>query len=697
MKKVLPYLINNDQTGFLKGRFIGENIRLINSVIDYAEKQNIPGLLLFVDFEKAFDTLEWTFIEKTLSFYNFGASIKSWIKLFYSGITSCIQNNRWSSDFFQLGRGVRQGCPLSPYLFILCVEILANAIRNNDGIKGICISDSECKLSQYADDTTLILDGSDNSVNTSLKLLDSFAELSGLNVNYEKTEALWIGSFRLQTRTIETNKNILWSFHKVFALGVWFSTIKEESETLNLQEKKEKINKIIENWQFRRLTLLGKITVIKSLLASQLVYILSPLPTPSEYLKEINSLLYKFLWDGKGDKIKRTLMINDYSKGGLKMLDIKSFNDALKAKWVQRYLDPNNKGKWKLFLDFFLGNRVTTALFSGNLDPKDVASLEIEDPFTKELIEVWCRLNFSRSPPSLSHMPIWYNSLVRIEGKPLFYKNWYLAGIKKVSNLLDETSSKVLTFESFREKYSLKANFLQYRSVVTAVLGVKHNSDCSQMLNTESLLGSKDFCKLAYTILIERHASLPQRSQSKWKSDFQAHGAEMIDWSKSYSLPFLCTRESKLQIFQFKLFHRRISTNRYLFKIGLISSELCSFCESSTETLLHLFWECPRVKIFWNEVKDWLGTFSCFSTKCFTLQSCLGFVEDASDLLFHHALLISRYHIFWAKSMHHCPSRELFVKNFFTCLEVERHFSIKHGLLAKFNKKWGAFLAEQEH
>ena len=136
---------------------------------------------------------------------------------------------------------------------------------------------------------------------------------------------------------------------------------------------------------------------------------------------------------------------------------------------------------------------------------------------------------------------------------------------------------------------------------MTAVLGVKHKSDCSQMLNNESLLGSNDFRKLAYTILIERHASLPQRNQSKWKSDFQAHGAEMIDWSKSYSLPFLWTRESKLQIFQFKILYRRISTNSYLFKIGLISSELCSFCESSTETLLHLFWECPQVKIFWNE------------------------------------------------------------------------------------------------
>ena len=184
------------------------------------------------------------------------------------------------------------------------------------------------------------------SAKHSLGLLDSFAEISGLKVNYEKTEALWIGSLRLQKRRIEINKNILWSFCKVYALWVCFSTIKEESAVLNFQGKKEKISKIIliENWEVRRLTLLGKITVIKSLLASQLVYILSPLPTPSGYLKEINSLLYKFLWNGKCDKIKRAHMINDYTKGGLKMLDIQSFNNAIKAKWIQRYLTPIIRG-----------------------------------------------------------------------------------------------------------------------------------------------------------------------------------------------------------------------------------------------------------------------------------------------------------------------------------------------------------------
>ena len=139
MKRVLPDIINNDQTGFLKGRSIGENVRLLNSVISYAEQQNIPDMLLFIDFEKAFDTLEWKFLEKTLRFYNFGDSLITWIKLLYTDISSSIQNNGWSSEFFQLNRGVRQGCPLSPYLFILCVEILGNAIRNSDQIKGICV------------------------------------------------------------------------------------------------------------------------------------------------------------------------------------------------------------------------------------------------------------------------------------------------------------------------------------------------------------------------------------------------------------------------------------------------------------------------------------------------------------------------------------------------------------------------------
>ena len=100
IKTVLDKIINRDQTGFLKGRFTGENIRLIYDLINYTEVNQIPGLLMLIDFEKAFDSISWDFIFQTLDLFNFGNSIKDWIKTFYSGIKSCIIQNGITSDNF---------------------------------------------------------------------------------------------------------------------------------------------------------------------------------------------------------------------------------------------------------------------------------------------------------------------------------------------------------------------------------------------------------------------------------------------------------------------------------------------------------------------------------------------------------------------------------------------------------------------
>ena len=112
LRNVIPNIINNNQTGFFKGGFTGENIRLIDGIINHSAAHNIPGSLLFLDFEKVFDTAEWSFIWKTLGSFNFGPSITNWIKLCYQNIESCILNNGWGSNFFALETGVRQGCPL---------------------------------------------------------------------------------------------------------------------------------------------------------------------------------------------------------------------------------------------------------------------------------------------------------------------------------------------------------------------------------------------------------------------------------------------------------------------------------------------------------------------------------------------------------------------------------------------------------
>ena len=126
VKKVLPSIIHYNQTGYVKDRFIGEAIRSIFDIMDFTAKENIPGLLLFIDFQKAFDSVEWEFLIENLEKFNFGRDFLQWVK---NSIQSCAINNGVSSNFFTLDRGVRQGDQLCPYLFIIAVETLAIAIR----------------------------------------------------------------------------------------------------------------------------------------------------------------------------------------------------------------------------------------------------------------------------------------------------------------------------------------------------------------------------------------------------------------------------------------------------------------------------------------------------------------------------------------------------------------------------------------
>ena len=122
LQTVLNKIIGPNQTGFLKGKFICENIRFVLDLIEYSKINKIPGFLFLLDFEKAFDTIDCNFLQATLSFFNFGNSFKSWVNLFYSRSTACVCNNGYSSGFFQIKRG----------LFIMCVEILSLKFMSSD-------------------------------------------------------------------------------------------------------------------------------------------------------------------------------------------------------------------------------------------------------------------------------------------------------------------------------------------------------------------------------------------------------------------------------------------------------------------------------------------------------------------------------------------------------------------------------------
>ena len=127
----------------MKDRYIGENIRLLHDVLAYSETENVPGLLLTIDFEKAFDSLSWAFIEKSLRFFNFPEDIINWFKTLYIHANSCIYFNGQYIKWFKIERGCRQGDPLSPYLYLICAEIMSLILRSNNNIKGMKLRNEE--------------------------------------------------------------------------------------------------------------------------------------------------------------------------------------------------------------------------------------------------------------------------------------------------------------------------------------------------------------------------------------------------------------------------------------------------------------------------------------------------------------------------------------------------------------------------
>ena len=163
---------------------------------------------------------KWNFLDAVFDKYNFGPSFKKWINTSYKDISSCIKNNDTTSKQFTLGRGVRQGDPLSPYLFILAVEILSNKIRQNKDITGITINNEEIKLQQYADDTTGIL----QNIESAKCFLSE----------EEKTEGLWLGS---NSENRNAPLGISWPTKPLRILGVYHSYNTADCNKYNVEEK----------------------------------------------------------------------------------------------------------------------------------------------------------------------------------------------------------------------------------------------------------------------------------------------------------------------------------------------------------------------------------------------------------------------------------------------------------------------------
>ena len=189
LKLVLPGLINKDQNGFVPGGNIFFSAHTIRDILFYCKKENLDLILLALDYSKAFDSVNFDFIHKTFELFNFGENLRHWIKIIFTEGKSCISNNGHISETFDIERSTRQGDPISPLIFILCLEILFITIRSDGNINGFVIKNNEFKLTSYADDATYFLKNQ-NSTENLLLTIQNFSKISGLEVNKTKSECL---------------------------------------------------------------------------------------------------------------------------------------------------------------------------------------------------------------------------------------------------------------------------------------------------------------------------------------------------------------------------------------------------------------------------------------------------------------------------------------------------------------------------
>lgn len=287
LDKGLAKIIDECQSAFIKGGNIHNHTRLILDILDYSDFINTDSYIMFLDFFKPFDTIEHPFLIESLRFLGFGEEFCSIIKMFYTDISSYVSLNSGMTPSFIVSRGIRQGCPISPKLFILTTQLLTLLIKNSHDLQGIIIFDKEFRLSQFADDTSIFLKDK-SMVEKTINIIQTFSKASGLTLNLNKCELLPV-----HTSVDSTISNIK-IVQEVKYLGITISKNPIRRQDVNIANRIIDTENTLSHWLTRDLTVFGRVLLSKAEGISKLSYPCHSLYVSSSNISKANSVLFHF-------------------------------------------------------------------------------------------------------------------------------------------------------------------------------------------------------------------------------------------------------------------------------------------------------------------------------------------------------------------------------------------------------------------
>jgi len=665
----------------------------------YTKENKLSGLLLAIDFEKAFDSLDWTFLNKALLAFNFGQSFIRWVNTFYSNIQSCVMNNGFSSVHFDVMRGVRQGDPLSPYLFIIALETLAIYIRGSDEIKGINLRDEhDVKLTAFADDMTSFLKD-DQSVDNLLKVLNDFGLCSGLKLNKSKLEACYLGTS--SPTEFHTNVDIK---SCIEILGIFFSYNKKEAAKSNFESILDSLKKKLNLWRWRNLTVLGRIQIVKTFAISKFLYRASQLPLSNEIIKSANKIIFDFIWKGK-DKVKRRALINNIENGGLNMIHLESLIQAQKMSFFKRYVDLDYAADWKLVLDALLKPVGGSYLLKCNFSLSDLP-VKVS-PFYAECLTLWSRFNTTLpvQVEDIMEEIVWNNKNILVNKKSCYYSDLVDVGMHRIRDMVRADGS-FYTWSDLQLKGLQSKNFLLWHGLIDAIpvswkKELKSNTlshtpsfdplEFALVLNSTKVSVSEINTKKLYEAQVSDLREIPT-AQSRFNE--MLPDSELV-WKNVYSLPFQVALDTYTRDFQYKILNRILFTNAKLSKLKLVESPLCTFCGKDEETPEHLFVFCQSSRAFWKEISSWLRKCGIDTLPDLTDQVNIIFGlfdVESHFMLLNHVVLIAKQTIFFCRRKSIAPSLIIFLAHLKKIFKIEEYLAKEKNKLNLHLEKWEKLL-----
>ena len=395
------------------------------------------------DYAAAFGSLDHNFILSSLKLFNFPEYFINWIRILQTDMQSSVINHGYSTGYFPVTRGCRQGDPISPYIFILAIEILFVMIQNDQDIKGITVSGLQIKVIMFADDTTFFLKDI-HSLKKLENIISIYEKFTSLQLNNQKSEIAWLGPNNGLPAPSVPYKWIDLTRECIKILGIYFTYNAILHGKYNFDNTIERFKSTLRHWKLRNLTLYGKVTIVKTLGIPQIRYVCNVLVPPEYFISNIKNIIVDFVWSGGSSKIKYNAIINDKSEGGLSLPDIESIVKTRRIIWLKQIFDERNC-LWQIIPRFYF-NMIGIPRIDINLNVTwGIDKIPI---FYRACLLDW-NILFMNEPTDYTNVlaqPLWNNRFITSNNMPIYFKDMSEAGLNHIADIVTD-DGKLQSFD----------------------------------------------------------------------------------------------------------------------------------------------------------------------------------------------------------------------------------------------------------